>query len=136
MRGWIGVSQSTPLLFPTRYTRYATRSMLESANLREPLHQFFLLRRQLVRHNDLHFDNQVANRFLFANALLTNAEAFSARRTGGNLQRDLRALQRLDAHLRPERRLRDVDRHRRNEIESFALEEPVGLHAERDDEIA
>src|SRR6185503_2625450 len=104
--------------------------------LRELAHRLFLLFRELVRHVDLYFDDQIAGAIVFLDSLPGNAKPLSTRRTGRNSNRDFLSVERLHADLRAQRRLRDVDLHRRDDVEPFAPEEPIRLDLKRDQQIA
>src|SRR5690606_5917560 len=65
-----------------------------------------------------------------------DAEPCARLRARRDPQRDLAVVDRADADLGAERRLRQVDRHRAMDVEAVATEEPVRQDLERDDEVA
>src|SRR5687768_278540 len=102
----------------------------------ERLHRLLLLRRELLRHRHLDLNDQIPSPTILLYALPTHPESLSRRRTLRNLDRHLRPVERLHAHPRAERRLRDVDRYGRDQIQPFTLVEPVRRHGERDEQVA
>src|SRR5262249_31061061 len=108
----------------------------EPTRRRKILHRLLLFLGELFRNVDLNFDDQVTRAVVFLDAVRLRAKTFAVRRTRRDADRELLSLECVDADLRAERRLRDVDFHRRDEIETFATEETVGLHLERDQEVA
>src|SRR5205085_5615860 len=91
---------------------------------------------QLVRSFDLHFDNQIAALIRLVHSLSPHAESLSRCSALRNLDENLLPIERRHADLRPKRRLRDVDRNRRDDIQAFTLVELVSQNRERDKQVA
>ena len=104
--------------------------------LREPLHQILLLRRELVGHRELNADQLVPAAAVLLQALSLDPELpprLGARR---DPQHHLLAVQRADPNPGAECRLREVERHFADDVETVAAEEAIGLDLERDDDVA
>src|SRR5215210_3339734 len=110
--------------------------VLHPPRLRELAHHALLFFGELFWNGDRDLDDEVAALSVLLDALAADAEALARRRAGRNADRHLLVSERADADPRAERRLRDVDGHRRQHVQPFALEEAVRLHLERDDDVA
>ena len=106
--------------------------ILHSSSGSELLHHPLLLFAQLLRRFDLHFDNQIAALISLVHSLPSHAESLSRCSSLRNLDEHFFSVERRYAHLRAKRRLRDVDRNRRDHIEPFALVELVRQNGKRD----
>src|SRR5687767_188231 len=110
--------------------------ILQSTRFRELAHHALLLVGELVRRFDLHFDNEIAALISFLYPLPFYAKPFGRGSASRDANQHLLPVERLHADLRAQRCLRDVYRQRRDDVQSFALVEPVRRHRERDEEVA
>src|SRR5687768_5404672 len=110
--------------------------ILHSTRFRELAHHALLLVGELVGRFYFHLDDEIAALVSFLDSLPFDAKPFSRGSTGRDANQHLFPVERLDADLRAERCLRDVYRQRRDDVQSFALVEPVRRHRERDEEVA
>src|ERR1035437_9189730 len=120
-----------------RRCRWSTTPRLEREprRFRKLPHQLRLFLVELLGHRHRELHDQVAALAFLGDPLAAHAKAFPARRARGNLDRDRLLVERLDAHLGPERRLRDVHRRVHHKIESLARPVLIGLHLERDHDV-
>src|SRR5450432_395051 len=109
--------------------------VLQVTRRSELLHHSLLIRRELVGNGDVRLDDHISLRAIFFDPLSRHAKALARRRALRNPDRHLLSRDRAHAHLRAEHRLRDVERHLRDDVESIAREETVRLYLEGDDQI-
>src|SRR5688500_8131087 len=111
-------------------------SVLQAARLGEFPHHALLLLGELFRHGDGDLDDEITPFLPLRNALPPYPESLSRRRSMRDAYGDLAVIEGLDADLRSERRLGDVQRDRRDHVEPFAPEEAIGLHLKGDQQVA
>src|SRR5688572_12911232 len=103
--------------------------------LRKLLEQLGLLGAQLFRDGHLRGHQHVPAPLALRNALSLDAELPAWLGTGWNLEQDFLTVQRLDPEPGAERRLRQVDGHVADEVETVAAEKAVGLDLESDQQV-
>src|SRR6476469_8454923 len=106
--------------------------ILQPARFRELTHHALLLLGKLFRGFDSDLDDQIALLVCFLNSLASDAKTFARRGARRNLDQNFFPVESLDADLRAKRRLRNVDRNCRDNIQSIALIKLVRLDIERD----
>src|SRR6185437_2994269 len=117
-------------------SRCAPRSVLKPRLFRKTLYGLLLLGAQLFRQRHMGFHIHVPAPAVLLDAVARNPELLPMLRAGRDPQHDALVIQRLDLDPRTEQRLREIDRHDADEIESLAAEKPIGRDADMHDDVA